>query len=138
MMSHFTVTKRLTFCYGHRLLGYDGPCRHPHGHSAQVELYITGKHTDHNGMLYDFRQMKAVVKSWIDTHLDHRMILQTGDPLIAKFEELGEPVYIMDEPPSAEHMARVIYRHARELGVPVTEVRLWESDTACARYREHE
>ena len=34
----FSVTKRIEFCYGHRLLNYDGVCRHPHGHNAVVEI----------------------------------------------------------------------------------------------------
>ena len=34
----YSVTKRVEFCYGHRLLDYDGPCRHPHGHNAVVEI----------------------------------------------------------------------------------------------------
>ena len=28
----FQVTRELRFCYGHRLLNYEGKCRHQHGH----------------------------------------------------------------------------------------------------------
>ena len=34
----YSVTKRIEFCYGHRLMNYDGVCRHPHGHNAVVEI----------------------------------------------------------------------------------------------------
>ena len=36
----YVVTKRIDFCYGHRLLDYDGVCKHPHGHNAAVEIDI--------------------------------------------------------------------------------------------------
>ena len=36
----YLVTKRIDFCYGHRLLDYDGICKHPHGHNAVVEVDV--------------------------------------------------------------------------------------------------
>ena len=36
----YLVTKRIEFCYGHRLLDYDGICKHPHGHNAVVEVDV--------------------------------------------------------------------------------------------------
>ena len=32
----FRVTKEIHFCYGHRLLNYDGKCRHLHGHNGRA------------------------------------------------------------------------------------------------------
>ena len=36
----YAVTKRIEFCYGHRLLDYDGVCKHPHGHNAVAEIEV--------------------------------------------------------------------------------------------------
>src|SRR6476659_8475464 len=36
----YLVTKRIEFCYGHRLLDYDGVCKHPHGHNALAEIEV--------------------------------------------------------------------------------------------------
>ena len=36
----YSVAKRIEFCYGHRLLDYNGVCAHPHGHNAVAELEI--------------------------------------------------------------------------------------------------
>ena len=36
----YSVTKRIDFCYGHRLLEYDGVCKHPHGHNAVAEIEV--------------------------------------------------------------------------------------------------
>ena len=32
----YSVTKRIDFCYGHRLLGYQGKCCHLHGHNGRA------------------------------------------------------------------------------------------------------
>ena len=36
----YSVTKRIDFCYGHRLLDYEGVCKHPHGHNAVAEIQV--------------------------------------------------------------------------------------------------
>ena len=36
----YSVTKRIAFCYGHRLLDYAGICKHPHGHNAVAEIEV--------------------------------------------------------------------------------------------------
>ena len=36
----YSVTKKIDFCYGHRLLDYDGICKHPHGHNATAEIEV--------------------------------------------------------------------------------------------------
>lgn len=38
-----TVTRKYSFCYGHRLPGYDGKCANFHGHNAEVEVEIGGE-----------------------------------------------------------------------------------------------
>jgi len=42
----YVVTKCIEFCYGHRLLDYDGVCKHLHGHNARVEVDVPGRLTD--------------------------------------------------------------------------------------------
>ena len=36
----YSVTKRIDFCYGHRLLDYNGVCAHPHGHNGMAEIEV--------------------------------------------------------------------------------------------------
>ena len=42
----YLVTKRIDFCYGHRLLDYDGICKHPHGHNAVAEIDVRTEELD--------------------------------------------------------------------------------------------
>ena len=36
----FRVTREIDFCYGHRLLRYDGKCKHLHGHNGRAVISI--------------------------------------------------------------------------------------------------
>ncbi len=131
----YLVTKRIDFCYGHRLLDYDGVCRHLHGHNAMVEVDIAAEALDRLDMVVDFSDVKRLVKAWIDRELDHKLILRRDDPLVAVLTAQGEPLVLLDHNPTAERLARLIFDKARELGFNVVEVRFWETPTSCAVYR---
>ena len=112
----YLVTKRIEFCYGHRLLDYDGVCKHPHGHNALVEVEVRTDRLDSRNMVADFTDIKRIVKGWIDRELDHKMILRHDDPLVAPLRELGEPMYLLESNPTVERIARLIFDKGRETG----------------------
>ena len=130
----FLVTKRIDFCYGHRLMDYDGVCRHLHGHNAMVELDIQADVLDARNMVVDFSDVKRLVKAWIDRELDHKMILRTDDPMVAVLKAQGEPLFLLDSNPTAERLAQLIYDQARSLGFNVVAVRFWETPSSAATY----
>ena len=130
----YLVTKRIDFCYGHRLLDYDGVCKHPHGHNAVVEVDVRTDTLDKRNMVVDFSDIKRIVKGWIDRELDHKMILRHDDPLVEPLKALGEPVYIVDSNPTVERIAKLIFDHAKEAGIGVVAVRVWETPTSIAAY----
>lgn len=132
----YEVIKKIEFCYGHRLLRYDGACRFLHGHNAVAEFVVGGEKLDTRGMLTDFSDIKRIMQAWIDGNLDHRMLLNREDPMATLLAERGEPVYQMDENPTAENIARLLFTQARSRGLQVTEVRLWETPHACAVWKE--
>lgn len=131
----YLVTKRIDFCYGHRLLDYDGVCKHPHGHNALVEVDVRTDSLDSRNMVADFADIKRIVKGWIDRELDHKMILRHDDPLVKPLQQLGEPVYILESNPTVERIARLIFDKAREENINVVAVRVWETPTSIAEYR---
>ncbi len=130
----FRVTREITFCYGHRLLHYDGKCRHLHGHNGRAVLTLEAAQLDALGMVMDFSRIKRVVSTWIDETLDHRMLLHRDDPALPLLRQQGEPVFVMDVNPTAENIAKLIYDFAAAQGFPVVEVRLWETETCYASY----
>jgi len=130
----YSVTKKIDFCYGHRLLDYDGVCKHPHGHNAIAEIEVRTDMLDNRNMVCDFSDIKRIVKGWIDRELDHKMILRHDDPLVEPLQRLGEPIFIVDSNPTVECIARLIFEHAREKGLPVVSVTVWETPTSFATY----
>jgi 6-pyruvoyltetrahydropterin/6-carboxytetrahydropterin synthase len=130
----YSVTKRIDFCYGHRLLDYEGICKHPHGHNAVVEIEIQADGLDRRNMVTDFSDIKRVMKGWIDRELDHRMILRADDPLTRVLQDMGEPVFIIDSNPTVERIARLIFDVSRDQGLPVTRITVWETPTSWATY----
>lgn len=131
----FEVTKEIRFCYGHRLLNYDGKCRHLHGHNGRAVISLASPSLDHLGMVADFSLIKRVIGGWIDLHLDHKMLLHKDDPLLPTLRQLNEPVFLLEVNPTAENIAKLIFDFARGQGFPVLEVKLWETDDAFAAYR---
>lgn len=132
----FRVTKEIHFCYGHRLLNYDGKCRNLHGHNGKAVVTIEATELDRLGMVVDFTRIKKLLGSWIDDQLDHRMILHRDDPALPELKRLGEPVVVVNVNPTAENIAKMIFDHARAAGLGVVEVTLWETENSFATYRE--
>ena len=131
----YKVTTTIDFSYGHRLLNYEGECRHLHGHNGRVEVDIETDETDYRGMVVDFADVKGIVKTWIDDNLDHRMILHRDDPLVAVLTELGEAHYVIDRNPTAENLAAHIHEMTSCDDFNIAEVRLWETSTSYATFR---
>jgi 6-pyruvoyltetrahydropterin/6-carboxytetrahydropterin synthase len=131
----YQVTREIPFCYGHRLLHYDGKCRHLHGHNGRAVITLEADSVDARGMVFDFGEIKRVVSSWIEENLDHKMLLHRDDPVLPMLRASREPVYVMDDNPTAESIARLIFDFVAARGYPVVEVRLWETDSCYATYR---
>lgn len=131
-----TIVKKLYFCYGHRLMDYDGKCARPHGHNGVLEVELSSDELDGRGMVYDFADVKANIAEFVDREIDHRMLLRHDDPIVSALQGVGERVYTMRENPTAENIARLIFKEARAKKLPVVAVRLWETPDAFAEYRE--
>jgi len=136
MAEMFRVTREIDFCYGHRLLNYQGKCKHLHGHNGRAVITIEAEKLDQRGMVLDFSDIKRVVSNWIDENLDHRMILRRDDPARAALEALGEPLFLVDENPTAENIAKLIFDYTKSQGFPIVEVRLWETPRCFATYSD--
>ena len=76
----YEIVKHIDFCFGHRLIDYQGKCNQPHGHNGRVEIRLASDTLDEMGMVADFRDVRRSMQTWIDENLDHRMILRRDDP----------------------------------------------------------
>jgi len=132
----FTITKDIYFCYGHRLMGHPGKCRHLHGHSVKAAITVAAPELNDQGMVCDFADISAVAHRYIDSELDHNLLLHRDDPLAPALEQLGERYLLLDEHPTAELLAKMIYEQVKAQGLNVLSVALWETASACASYCE--
>ena len=121
----FEVTIEETFAAGHALRNYRGKCENVHGHNYRCQVSLAGEELDSVGLLVDFVELKRVVHAVLD-RMDHQWLND-----FPPFDKLN---------PSAENMARYIYDEVAaglqgRNGVRISQVRLWETDTASATYR---
>lgn len=128
-----TITRRLEWDAGHRVLGHEGRCRHIHGHRYVAEITVRAEKLDGIGRVIDFSVVKTLVGGWIDTHWDHNLMLHPDDPQRLHLQETEDrPPYVMrDGNPTAENIAEELGRNAIRLladtGVEVVSVRIWET-----------
>ncbi len=122
----FEITIEETFAAGHALRNYRGKCENVHGHNYRCQVSVEGESLDKIGLLVDFVELKRVVHSVLD-RMDHQWLND-----FPPFDVLN---------PSAENMAKYIYDEVTagiksQPGVRLGWVRLWETDTASATYRQ--
>lgn len=130
----FHASREFVFCYGHRLLDYEGKCRHLHGHNAKVVVTVAGSGLDQRGMVLDFGEIKSTIEQWVDEHLDHRMLLRKDDPIVETLQAVGEPLFLTETNPTAENLAKLIFDEALRLGLAVIRVEFWETPKCKAVY----
>lgn len=114
------------FSSAHQLRGYQGNCEKLHGHNWKVEVKLQGESLDGVGMLFDFKQAKAMLKEILG-ELDHTM--------------LNELEAFKANNPSAERIAEYVYHRIKgklsgEDSVGVAQVAVWESERSKAVYWE--
>lgn len=144
-----SVVKHIPFCAGHRLVNHAEECAFIHGHNYRADIEVAPKdgwELDEVGRVVDFKYLKMVAKGWIDRYWDHALILKETDRLVGLLDEYltedGRPmkIYIMDENPTAENMARELMDKVSRLfaerfddQVEVRSVTIWETDTSFAK-----
>ncbi len=124
MQGVFRVGIRRSFSAAHSLRGYQGSCEALHGHNWHVEVELEARELNELGLAWDFREIKARLDEILG-ELDHRFI--------------NEHPYFADRNPSAEELARFVYRRLSEKappGLQVALVRVFESEGSWASYRE--
>lgn len=128
----------------HALGGYDGPCRHIHGHSYELFVTITGEpnhdaNHPHSGMVMDFRELKALVRTQIVDEFDHSLVLKRDtapDPLINLSDFVGRLI-LVDYQPTSENLLVDFAGRLRERlpeGITLFSLKLRETVTSYAEW----
>ncbi|WP_052424122.1 6-pyruvoyl trahydropterin synthase family protein [Nonomuraea candida] len=131
----FTGTVEHTWEAGHSLPHLPGKCSSLHGHTWRASITVAGPSLDQAGILVEFGAFKRHMRDWIDSRLDHSLMLGAGDnliplldldrpagepapPLAAAFTERAQRLFVFgrdfpDTPwPSVEGVAQLLAHHA--------------------------
>lgn len=141
MSSTITATRRIQFAAGHRIFGHESKCAHLHGHNYVVLLTAERDLApqDSLGRVIDFGVLKERIGGWVERMWDHGFLLYKDDAVRGWFEALGErqKLFVMDDNPTAENIARYLLRFIGPkvlagTGVRLVRVEVWETENCRA------
>lgn len=141
-----TCTRRIQFCAGHRVMGHENKCAHPHGHNYVALITAGAGQLDSVGRVIDFSVLKERVGGWIDRQWDHGFIYFDQDAaMMAVFRnyEGGWKHFELPNNPTAENLARYLLdvvapQELAGTGVRVIHVRIWETENCYADASEED
>ena len=143
-MSRIRITKIYDFEMAHVLKDYDGPCRNIHGHSYKLHVTVTGspiadKSSPKLGMVMDFKDLKAIVKTHIVERFDHALVINSEmDPeMISSIRKHMENVILVDYQPTCENLVADFAGIIMKLlptNVKLHNLRLWETATSYSEW----
>ena len=90
MNNKWTIDKTFNFEMGHRVwaqklahahlsISTDCACKHLHGHSYEIRVFLTSDFLDQSSMVTDFKNLNFM-KKFVDDVLDHKFMLDINDP----------------------------------------------------------
>lgn len=140
----FKVAKEFSFDMAHLLDGHDGKCQNLHGHTYKLQVIVVGEtQTDgaKKGMVLDFTDLKQAVNQYILQPMDHAFIYdQTSEreqKIAALLNELHSKTFALPYRTTAENLAHFIFQRLQaHLPFTLDSIRLWETPTSFAEYRQ--
>jgi len=136
-----SCSRKIHFCYGHRVMSHENKCATLHGHNGIIWVHATPiQSLDSLGRVVDFSVLKEKVGGWVDKNWDHTMILFKQDEKTVELVKQApsfKPVFVMDENPTAENLAKyLLWKVCPEVlkgqGVVVYKVTFWETENCLA------
>lgn len=137
------VTKEFRYESAHFLAGYDGPCRHIHGHSYRLLVTLGGAGVVDRvgdpklGMLVDFTEVKKLVQDRVVSFFDHALVVPRGSWADCDLLKNNTVVRVVDFQPTCENMLVWISERLSEgwpEGVHLRRLRLYETSTNYAEW----
>lgn len=111
-----SITVKHNMEVAHRLSLTPGKCENIHGHSMWVELTLYGEIDPATGRLsgLEFGDVKTKFRKFLDTEFDHRLLLNSEDPLLIASKEIHYPgLQETEGDPTTENLALFIASWAR-------------------------
>jgi len=111
-VARIRITKEFKFETAHALKGYDGLCKHIHGHSYELLVTVIGQPIEDEsspklGMVMDFGDLKKIVKEEVVDKMDHCLVLNNRGSkakALKQSDEMFERVITVPYQPTSEMM----------------------------------
>lgn len=143
-MPRIRLTKIFNYEAAHALWGYDGKCKHLHGHSYILHVTVIGEPIEEDnhikqGMVIDFGDLKKIVKEEIIDKIDHATVLNNKAPYsdLPKIPDMFDKMVLVDYQPTCEKMvgdfADIIKKRLPD-GVDLHSLRLYETASSFAEW----
>lgn len=135
----YKIQIEIQFRAGHRLIApYEGKCNNMHGEGYTAIIEFQKEELDKNGMVFDFGNIKGMIKEWINEHWDHAYLCNSNDKIGELLEKEEMRTYVfLNENPTAENMARCLYDIIKtQIEVSVSKVGIVESFKDSIAYYE--
>ncbi len=142
-MTKIRLTKEFRFEMAHALEGYDGLCRHMHGHSYILTVTIIGEPIQQEGhpklgMVMDFGDLKRIVNPLIVERFDHAVAVMSNTPTHKKLLDAGfQRIVALPFQPTCENMISYFAQVIMEKLPPTVKLhhlRLHETATSYAEW----
>lgn len=111
------ITRRLEFDAGHRIPSHASQCRHLHGHRYAIEITLSGKIIEteglsEQGMVMDFSEVKDIARRRLVDHWDHAFLVYQNDRAVIDFLATlpGHKTVVLAAVPTAENLAVEAFR----------------------------
>ncbi len=143
----YQITKQLrSFSAAHRVChGYQGKCRHLHGHNYDLSLTFRSTKLNQYGFVIDFDDITQFFDGWVQTHWDHCTLISDDDPVLLEFVTSHQQKHYLFPPgltTTVENMAshlfdriKMIMKDNPDVFVPelsLAELTLWETKNSSA------
>ena len=135
-----TCTRLIEWDMGHRVLGHQGKCIHPHGHRYKAELTAVAPDLNELGMVIDFGDLKRLIGSVVDQNWDHGFMVSCQDTEMKEAFKLIEQkkLIVVQYNPTAENIALDLMEQGNGLlmvagsNIRLSQVKLWETPNCFA------
>jgi 6-pyruvoyltetrahydropterin/6-carboxytetrahydropterin synthase len=126
------LTKIFHFEAAHAIHGYEGACRHIHGHSYKLQVTVAPVHNNNDyipapGFIMDFKEIKKLVMQHVIEKFDHPHHTQQENLVRWPFE------------PTAENMLLFI-RNCLAAVLPeevkLLRLKIWETNNSYAEWTD--
>lgn len=114
------LIKEFEFDAAHNLINYHGKCEKLHGHTYKLVVKLEGT-ADDEGMIFDFVELKKIVKEKVIDKFDHSYINE------------------IIKQPTAENIAVYVFNELKDVlkrdNCRLFEVEVWETKSSGIVYR---